>query len=198
MTCNPITYVHCSYIWICNRLIFQDISMGKQLRCTVPNHAAVNIMQTMQQHLGIMKKIIMWTNMLGKGFVGVHLGFCWIHETSGIPEPPALYPNTHMHTHTFQDLNNELSCLSHTLGPPFMPHPFMPSHKSISCCCKSPMLYALSLHITQTHNVTHRASVGGQVKLKDETSIENNYSWGLAAPWPLQYKQLLLVRLVQV
>lgn len=187
------------YIWICKKLVFQDISIGSKSRRMVPNCAAVNIMQTMQQHLGIMK-ITMWTNMLGKGFVGVLLGFCWIHETSGIPDPPALYPKTHTHTHTFQDLNNELSCLSHTLGHPFMPHPFTSSPKSISCCCNSLVLYVLSLYITHTdtqwHTDTHWVSGWGSGRvLRDETSIENNYSRGLAAPWPLQYKQLLLVRL---
>lgn len=52
------------------------------------------------------------------------------------------------------------------------------------------------------HAYTHTYSQcqdGGQViVMRDEASIENNYSWELDAPWPLQYEQLLLVSLAHV
>lgn len=66
--------------------------------------------------------------------------------------------------------------------------------------CNTPVLHSLSFPVTQWHTQKHtQCQDGGQVMvLRDETSIENNYSWGLAAPWPLQYKKLLLVRLAHV
>lgn len=170
----------------------------------MPNWAAVSIMQTMQQHLGIMEKSTKQTNMLARGVRRCACGFLlnlldiWHPWT---PCPLSQRTHTHRNIHTLGSLNNEVSCLSHTLGPPFMPHPFMSSSTSISCAVIL-LCYSLSFPVAQWHNHAQRRTHcqdGGQVMVvRDETSIENNYSCGLAAPWPLQYKKILLVRLAHV
>lgn len=138
---------------------FKMFPKGGKSRRVMPKWAAASIMLSMRRHLGLTKKISMWTNMLATGFVGVLVCFCCFHETSGIPEPPRpLSKHSHTHTH----VNNEVSCLSHTPGPPFMPHPFTSSSKSISCAVTL-QLYTLfhSLSHTHTHTVSRWRSGHG-------------------------------------
>lgn len=75
------------------------------------------------------------------------------------------HTHTHIRTHTHTDLNNEVSCLPHTLGPPFMPHPFTSSPKSISCAVTL-RCYTLSLALSHTHTVTHKETHSHSVKIE--------------------------------
>lgn len=85
-----------------------------------------------------------------------------------------------------QDLNNEVSCLSHALGPPFMPHPFKSSFKSLSWASIL-LLYPLFLFVSYKHRhmATHAGPCActhtdlgrsGQSAERWGFYIENNYS----------------------
>ncbi len=89
---------------------------------------------------------------VGQGVCGCACGFqlnSWDIWHPWTPCPLSQHKHTRVHGHTRPDLNNEVSCLSHTQGPPFMPHPFMSSSKSISCAVSLPCY-------THTHYDTHR------------------------------------------
>lgn len=110
------------------------------------------------------------------------------------PPPCPLFQHTL--THMRRGLNNEVSCLSNTVGPPFMPHPFTSSSKFISFGA-SLLLQSLHRNTLKHLTSTHRfGNVGQTTKLRREASIENNYRRVFVAPWSLQYKQFLLVGMV--
>lgn len=106
-----------------------------------------------QKHLETTKKKQrVWTNVFGWG--GVSTCLCvsveFIRHLASL-SPSSLLPFVPTPTNTLADLNNELSCLSYTLGPPFMPHPFMSSSKFISCALGSSALHVSSSLHTHTN-----------------------------------------------